>query len=65
MTCCGKLNVGSSDPDLADEKVGQVVSHMERFGYQMHDITEASVHATSLGRVIDGQAGIVTNAPWR
>eukprot|EP00973_Karenia_brevis_P062702 8718893-Karenia_brevis.AAC.1 len=31
----------------------------------MHDITEASLHATSLGRVIDGQAGVVTNSSWR
>eukprot|EP00973_Karenia_brevis_P057242 7964283-Karenia_brevis.AAC.1 len=38
---------------------------MEKLGFQMHDITEASAHATRLGRVIDGQAGIITNASWR
>eukprot|EP00973_Karenia_brevis_P095848 12429395-Karenia_brevis.AAC.1 len=38
---------------------------MENFGFQMYDITEAALHATSLGRVIDGQAGVMTNSSWR
>eukprot|EP00973_Karenia_brevis_P024545 3385709-Karenia_brevis.AAC.1 len=38
---------------------------MENLGFQMYDITEAALNSTSLGRVIDGQAAVVTNSSWR